>query len=467
MSNNPWHDFSKPTPPARTGGRFSGGRGYRSDKTPTYGKLRAIPVKATDAPAKPVVKASFSEADLSAEQRTVYQQLVQWTSRKVQDEQLLTLGGYAGVGKTALLGLLGRKLRSSGKRIAYCAFTGKASLVLKQKLQEQGGYEEDEGSSCGTLHRLMYRPDTDEKTGEVLGWTPVESIESDLIVLDEASMIDRDMYEQLASYGVPILAVGDHGQLPPIRGDGFNLMEDPMLRLEKIHRQAEGNPILLLTQYIRETGRLPSRSKLPDDPRLRYVRPAPGWLAEHCGYTRIEDAAQAVVLVGRNATRSRVNAAIRAQFGRSSRTPLPDDMIVVLKNARFEGEKWIYNGQRGVVREARPGDPLAPKFPAIVDFADEMFRADTHLNRGQFGRDATYKSFEEMAEDGYPVKSWVAAGLLADFGYALTCHKAQGAQFPHVVVIPERMGDSADEWRRWLYTACSRSSDSLTLAVNG
>lgn len=279
-------------------------------------------------------------------------------------------------------------------------------------------------------------------------------------------MIDRGMFDQLASYGVPILAVGDHGQLPPIRSDGFNLMEDPELRLETIHRQAEGNPVIQLTRYIRETGRLPARSKLVDDPRVQYVRPVPGWLAEHCGYTRIEDAERGVVITGTNATRARVNSAIRAQFGRTSPGPLPDDLVIALKNSKFDNEQWIYNGQRGVVREARMGDPLAPKFPAIVDFLDESVRADTALNRKQFGRASTYKSFEEMAEDGYPVKSWIAAGLLADFGYALTAHKSQGSSFPHVVVIPEKVGGSADEWRRWLYTSVSRSSDRVVLAVN-
>ena len=64
------------------------------------------------------------------------------------------------------------------------------------------------------------------------------------------------MFEDLKSFGVPILAVGDHGQLPPVRGT-FNLMEKPDIRLTKIHRQAENDPIVRLSILAREEGQIP------------------------------------------------------------------------------------------------------------------------------------------------------------------------------------------------------------------
>ena len=62
-----------------------------------------------------------------------------------------------------------------------------------------------------------------------------EEFEYDLIVVDEASMVTKDIWNDLLSYGVPVLAVGDHGQLPI--ESSFNLMERPVLKLEEIFRQ--------------------------------------------------------------------------------------------------------------------------------------------------------------------------------------------------------------------------------------
>ena len=56
-------------------------------------------------------------------------------------------------------------------------------------------------------------------------------------------MVNEDIFKDLLSYNIPIIAVGDHVQLAPIEGM-FNLMEKPQLRLENIHRQEENNPIM-------------------------------------------------------------------------------------------------------------------------------------------------------------------------------------------------------------------------------
>jgi exodeoxyribonuclease-5 len=69
-------------------------------------------------------------------------------------------------------------------------------------------------------------------------------------------MINGDVWRDLSDLGIPILAVGDHGQLPPIEGS-FNLMADPELRLEEIFRQEEDSPIIELSTKARETGNIP------------------------------------------------------------------------------------------------------------------------------------------------------------------------------------------------------------------
>jgi exodeoxyribonuclease-5 len=90
----------------------------------------------------------------------------------------------------------------------------------------------------GTIHSLMYFPETDDVSGMILGWHRREWLEFDFIFVDEASMVGKEIWEDLLAYGVPIVAIGDHGQLPPIGKDNFNLMEDPEYVLTEIHRQA-------------------------------------------------------------------------------------------------------------------------------------------------------------------------------------------------------------------------------------
>ncbi|KKQ71073.1 MAG: Exodeoxyribonuclease V, partial [Candidatus Shapirobacteria bacterium GW2011_GWE2_38_30] len=138
-------------------------------------------------------------------------------------------------------------------RVAFASFTGKATRVLRGKLAEmETVYKED---SIGTIHSLIYSPIVDTKKN-IVGWKKKDEIEADLIVIDEGSMVDGTIWGDLVSYGLPIVVVGDHGQLPPIRGD-FNLMERPMVKLEKIHRQAEKNPIIKVSMLAREEGKIP------------------------------------------------------------------------------------------------------------------------------------------------------------------------------------------------------------------
>jgi len=153
------------------------------------------------------------------------------------------VGGYAGTGKTTLISLLRQLIydQTPQKRVAFACYTGKAAQVLKSKLTEQNTiYPQD---FCGTIHSLMYTAQTDVD-GKILAWRRNLTIPYDLLIVDEASMVTEDIWRDLCKYQLPIVAVGDHGQLPPIGGN-FNLMENPQLRLEKIHRQEHNNRLLI------------------------------------------------------------------------------------------------------------------------------------------------------------------------------------------------------------------------------
>ena len=185
------------------------------------------------------------------------------------------MGGLAGTGKTFLTGRLASALENR-RRVAYVAYTARAASVLRRNLPESTdskpkapshvrrtaktdqffSFRTDGSSYCGTLHQLLYRPVFNDRE-EVTGWAqrPTLDQEYDFVVVDEASMLADDALADLQRHRVPILAVGDHGQLPPVRGTS-SLMAHPAVRLEQIHRQAEGSRIIRLAHHVRAEGRI-------------------------------------------------------------------------------------------------------------------------------------------------------------------------------------------------------------------
>lgn len=152
---------------------------------------------------------------LSDDQKKVFEHVMQWYG---PGAGVLTLGGYAGTGKSTLVSILARELERAGAngqfRIAFCAYTGKAANVLRQKLRQAGIHASIMGYPhyVGTIHSLIYVPVTGG-SGDVIDWelkSYDEVADYGLIVVDEASMVDEKMLEDLRSYDVPILAVGDH-----------------------------------------------------------------------------------------------------------------------------------------------------------------------------------------------------------------------------------------------------------------
>lgn len=368
------------------------------------------------------------------------------------------MGGYAGTGKSTLISVLAHDLPYL--RIAYCAFTGKAANVLRQKLAHASVPVRPLEDYCGTVHSLIYIPQM--VNGELIGWSLAEELDYDLIIVDEASMVDEQMFKDLSTYRIPILAVGDHGQLPPI-GGSFNLMDKPDIRLETIHRQAESSPILRLSSYIRTHGSLPD--KYADDGMVRFVHPrdTDSVLSELYVGTPVEKIQDCAVLCYRNSTRVTMNNRIRLLRFQDTidAPPHRDDQFICLRNAYGV----IYNGMRGIASVVEDhGDRL---YRAYIDFPDDHLEVDGGIFRYQFNREKTISGFDDVRQfEGFYQDNWYyLIGLLFDYGYCLTVHKAQGSQYEQAVIIYERGGGTSDEFQRWLYTAATRASGRLTFIV--
>lgn len=395
---------------------------------------------------------------LSEQQRSAVDRVVAWYDdvvgfqraldeglswdRKSQIQSLVrcTLGGFAGTGKTTIVKWIALEL---GVNVGICALTGKAAYVLRQKGLAQ----------ATTMHRLMYDPVAScEGCGMAASdfpenpqhWCPhrVVSVNFerkavlpyDLVIVDEASMVNRTLMDDLERFGVPVLYVGDHGQLEPI-GENPRLMVNPDIRLETIHRQAEGSEILQLAHMVRQ-GRTPETT----GPKAQVVRAS----------TMPRDApSYDVVICGFNADRVAINNWVRRRHGRTG-PPMAGDRVVCLRNDHDHG---IFNGMLGTLRDVRVRKSSNGYDVPVLDVEDDLGQCWESLDYApeQFGAEATLREIRKEK-------------TLWDFGYALTCHKCQGSEFDRVLVLEQ----IAPKWEsaRWRYTAITRAADEIVYCVN-
>lgn len=404
---------------------------------------KAVSVRYLDAEEEDLVT-PIAESDLSDDQALALYDVV---TRLRDGEKVVTLGGYAGTGKSTLVPLIAAQWGSAAAT-AFCAPTGKAANVLARKLKAVGASY----AYVGTIHGLMYSPRQDEY-GRIVGWQRLSTLRTpggvdvQRIIVDEASMVGSKLLEDLRSYDIPILLVGDHGQLHPVN-DEFVLAE-PDVRLETVHRQAADNPILQLATAVRQTGNIPKDFPYSDRVRF-YSRDGLYEVIREAG-RRAGDSTG--VLVRRNDERSRTNRA--CTNGRHS--PIVGDLVICLRNSAP-----IFNGMRGRVLSVEPYRLHWLKL--AVEFKDDRIVVEGLANTYQFDNTRTIGSAEELRAVGIEYPQETGLTLLFDFGYVITVHKGQGSEFREVVLRPEKLlRDSEEDYARWLYTGITRASERLSI----
>lgn len=337
---------------------------------------------------------------LSEEQKHVIRKVLSFP----KDEQKIS--GYAGTGKSTVIKHLAELLPT----FAVCAYTGKAASVLKKK-----GIERSQ-----TIHSLIYKAYTDEEYKVRFSLAP--GLECEGIIVDEASMVSEGIYRDLRWFGVPMIFVGDHGQLEPV-GDKFNLMAEPDYRLEAIHRNA--GEIAHFAQHIRMGFRPSGWQFKGSGEKIKFVPRA--------GYGEVVHKVDQVICAF-NKTRAEINRTRRKGLNIHSEMPCAGDRVMCLKNAKQMG---LFNGMQAEVVEAYGNDCF-------------HIRSDDVEVEVQFEPRTFNQVKYEFEQDG-PIPF--------DYAYAITAHRAQGSEYDKVMVIEQR----CDLWdhKRWAYTAASRAKELL------
>lgn len=379
---------------------------------------------------------------LTSEQDASVKGIKEWFNKK--NKSSCTLVGYAGTGKTFLVNYIINELGLKPKEVAFCAFTGKAALLLKKANKDY---------NCSTIHRLIYELITDSSMPyfDLKEKEKLKGIR--LIVIDEGSMITRELYEDILSFDIPVLVIGDPGQLPPI-GDEFNLLNKPDFSLTQIHRQAEGNPIIFLSMLARQG---------------RFIQP--GAYGKNAYVLKRKETRNEIldrlyinanqVICGYNSTRKSVNKQVRRLLGFKETIPEIGDKMICLKNSwdREVDNIPLVNGLIGYIEEKKEKfskDKVITKDCISVDFRPEFLSDKRYENLLLLVDDFTDKKVNLLREE-------ISLYERMDYGYCITAHKAQGSSWDQVLVISEVLNSKQHD--KWLYTAITRASDKLILLV--
>jgi len=388
------------------------------------------------------------EITLSSDQKNALDQMMEWWGNP--EAKLLTLGGFAGTGKSTLLAEF-RTLLPSSYSVAFCTFTGKASTVIYKKLK--GADSLFSSDTCGTIHSLIYEPVLDDDD-IIVDWILKTSLTAQLIIIDEASMVNEELFKDIRSFGLKVLAVGDHGQLPPI-GGSLNLMDNPHIKLEKIHRQAEENPIIQLSLMARLDGYIPygtfgnSAAKVPPkDPMINTF------------INNTKNFNETAILCGFNKTRVDLNKRIRIKFKFPRNDPIIGDRVICLQNNK---DANIYNGLTGTLIDIK-------KMSSYYRAEIKMDGYNKHYI-GPIMSDA-FNAVKPDLNDRDRIHFYPGDGSgpsyqypdVFDYGYCLSVHKSQGSEWNRILLIEQRCSYwEGENWNRWLYTAVTRASEQLLI----
>lgn len=416
------------------------------------------------------------------------------------DRDVFVLNGYAGTGKTSLVGALIGALDRLRRRVVVLAPTGRAAKVASSLSSHP----------ASTIHRRIYRPNPSDPTGRSWFISRNETRDT-LFIVDEASLIndgpgDHSLLRILVNYvysapGCRMLLVGDEAQLPPVGQETSTAMNSDRLAslglrpvchtLDVPVRQLAGSGIIhnatlvrmaLGNQELAENLRL----DVNDFPDIHAISSADLADVLSESFSRV-GTEETLIITRSNSRANRFNAAVRNMVMFAEEPLERGDRIIVSKNDYFwaprnKAGRLIANGDTAEVTwvgrtekaygryfteaELRLSDgaivnaqimlrSLVCDGPSIP--RQEMERLYNHVLDAYDG--AISEKIKGATEDEF------FNALQVKYGYCVTCHKAQGGQWKHIYIdmggiATETMGS---EFYRWLYTAMTRATEQVFL----
>ena len=377
--------------------------------------------------------------------------------RYKRKERYTVISGYAGTGKSTLVKFIVAALPNINpdEDVIYTSFTGKATQVLQKKGNK----------NVSTLHKLLF--ESIPKPNGTFFRKPVEFIPYKIVIVDECSMVPKELLQRLIKYNVHIICLGDPGQLPPInKNEDNHLLDHPHVFLDEIMRQEAESEIINLTMDIR-AGKPLARYQGKEVQVLNKDELTTGMLlwADQ-------------IICAKNETRIALNNQMRDLLGRSG-GPQDGDKVICLKNnwdIYSINDNPLVNGTIGYLKDSfstyinLPRQITSDGQPKKLDILTANFISDTEEDYGILNMD------KQLITTGIPGLDWKTSYKMGrnwrfqdkipdqfTYGYAITCHKSQGSEWDNVLVIEEGFPFEKEEHKQWLYTAATRAAKKLVI----
>jgi exodeoxyribonuclease-5 len=424
-------------------------------------------------------------------------------------QSLFLLKGYAGTGKSSLMGTIVKTMNQLEQKSVLLAPTGRAAKVFASYA----------GQNAYTIHKKIYRQKV--FSNEPSGFVLADNLHKHtLFIVDEASMISNDgldthsfgsgrLLDDLIRYvysgeGCRLMLLGDSAQLPPVsqtespaldtgilKGYGLNVDH---ITLTQVVRQAEMSGILMNATLLRKAM---EKDKVKVFPKIRTASYPDVMIIE--GNDLIEaieqsyrrDGMDETIIVTRSNKRAGIfNTGIRNRILYREEELSSGDWLMVAKNnyrwvKDLPGMDFIANGDRMEVRRIRKMQELygfhfcdiTAYFPDYgVETEMKVLLETLHTDAPALPQELNNQLFYAVMEDyaDIPLKRDRMKMMREDpfynaiqvkYAYAVTCHKAQGGQWKNVFLdlsyVPEEY--LGIDFYRWLYTAFTRAGERIYL----
>jgi len=413
------------------------------------------------------------------EQRLAIDAIVEFVSAPTTESWYFCFVGYAGTGKTSCMREVVARFSSSRTKFAYTAPTNKAAKVLKAMTGE-----------ASTIYSLLgLRVDKDGETKRVVGGKTIDLSDLDVIVVDEASMVNAHLFGILndvaAKWGLRVVFMGDLAQLPPVgESASYALTGGDGARLSRVMRH--DNQILSLATRIREVIEHPAPSiQIRSDndgqqgvwkmTKFEFKKS----IFDAAQHGEFADGAKSKVISWRNKLVNEYNNIIRAAIFGAEAVPgyfLPGDRIVAGAPCERGDELLMTTDEEAIVESiAVTVHPFEPKYKAIeLKCVTESNRIARLLvihpeSLEESNRDAEGLAHEARGNSRSWKRFWEHKELFHDvrYAYAITAHRSQGSTYEQVWVDASDIlfNRNRKEAFQCLYVASTRPTTKLMLAL--
>jgi len=421
------------------------------------------------------------------------------------------LKGYAGTGKTSIIGTIVSNLWEVKKNAVLLAPTGRAAKVISNYAKKE----------AFTIHKKIYFPKKESGGGVKFVMQPNKH-RNTIFIVDEASMIsdtpsDSKSFESssllddlmqyvYSGYQCKLLLIGDKAQLPPVKSDlspalnedklSLNYNKDVIgIELDEVVRQEQDSGILENATELRavlETGIYES-FKFNVSPFKDIIRLIDGYEimdAINDAYSN-EGYEETAIIVRSNKRANAYNQQIRQRILFNEAELSAGDFLMVVKNNYFWVKPtteagFIANGDIIEVLEIFSIKELygfrfaevnvkMVDYPKMRPFETVLLLDTINVESASLSYEESNRLYQEVSKDyenetskykrflGVKNNKFFNA-LQVKFSYAITCHKSQGGQWTTIFVeqpyLPEGINK---DYIRWLYTAVTRAKEKLYL----